>query len=229
MRRCQPAWRWVDLDQIPAARFASRPRCVAVVGVKPTYGAVSRYGLIAFASSLDQIGPFAHTVEDAAMLLDAVSGHDPMDATSYPGVVPSSTSWLDRGLDGVRVGVAREFGGAEGVEADVTEAFESMVAKMEAGGAEIVDVTMPSTAYALSAYYLIAPAECSANLARFDGVRYGLRVNGETTEQMMSSSRGGGLWPRGHPASAPWHICPLGRLLRRVLRAGTEGANVGPR
>ena len=182
-----------------------------VVGVKPTYGAVSRYGLIAFASSLDQIGPFAHTVEDAAMLLDAVSGHDPMDATSYPGAVPSSTSRLDRGLDGVRVGVAREFGGAEGVEADVTEAFESMVAKMEAGGAEIVDVTMPSTAYALSAYYLIAPAECSANLARFDGVRYGLRVNGETTEQMMSSSRAEGFGPE---------------VIRRVL-LGTYALSAG--
>lgn len=166
-----------------------------VVGVKPTYGAVSRYGLIAFASSLDQIGPLAHTVEDAAVLLDAVAGHDPKDATSYPADMGASNEWLDRGLDGVRVGVATEFGGDEGVDADVAAAFEAMVAKMEEAGAQRVDVAMPSTAYALSAYYIIAPAECSANLARFDGVRYGLRVDGDTTEEMMSSSRAEGFGP----------------------------------
>lgn len=166
-----------------------------VVGVKPTYGAVSRYGLIAFASSLDQIGPFAHTVEDAALLLDAVAGHDPHDATSYRGEVPSGVAGLGRGLDGLRVGVTSEFGGAEGVEPDVQAAFDAMVAKMEGAGATIVDVTLPSTSYALSAYYLIAPAECSANLARFDGVRYGLRVEGETTEEMMSRTRAEGFGP----------------------------------
>ncbi len=164
-----------------------------VVGLKPTYGAVSRYGLIAFASSLDQIGPFTHTVEDAAILLDAISGHDPYDATSYPGELPSAGARLDRGLQGVRVGVARELGGAEGVEPDVTEAFEATVEAMEGAGATLVEVSLPSSAYALSAYYLIAPAECSANLARFDGVRYGLRVDGDTTEEMMSRSRAEGF------------------------------------
>ena len=164
-----------------------------VVGVKPTYGAVSRYGLIAFASSLDQIGPFAHTVEDAAMLLEAVNGHDPKDATSYPGELPESGSQIGRGLEGVRVGVATEFGGAEGVEPAVTEAFNAMLEKMSGAGAELIDVSLPSTAFALSAYYLIAPAECSANLARFDGVRYGLRVAGDTTEEMMSATRADGF------------------------------------
>ena len=166
-----------------------------LVGAKPTYGAVSRYGLIAFASSLDQIGPFTHTVEDAAVLLDAISGHDPLDATSYPGELTSSQARLGRGLEGVRVGVARDIGGAEAVEPDVEAAFDRMVALMDGAGAQIIDVFLPSTAHGLSAYYLIAPAECSANLARFDGVRYGLRVDGATTEDMMSRSRAEGFGP----------------------------------
>ena len=166
-----------------------------VVGCKPTYGAVSRYGLIAFASSLDQIGPLAHTVEDAAVLLDAVSGHDPLDATSYPGDLEPSVARLGRGLEGLRVGVVMDMGGAEGVEADVEVSFARMVGAMEGAGARLVDVSLPSTAEGLSAYYLIAPAECSANLARFDGVRYGLRVDGTTTEDMMSRTRAEGFGP----------------------------------
>ena len=166
-----------------------------LVGAKPTYGAVSRYGLIAFASSLDQIGPLTHTVEDAALLLDAVSGHDPLDATSYPGEIAPSRERLGRGLEGIRVGVAREMGGGEAVEPDVEASFAGIVAAMEGAGARIVEVSLPSTTQALSAYYLIAPAECSANLARFDGVRYGLRVNGATTEEMMSRSRAEGFGP----------------------------------
>ena len=166
-----------------------------VVGCKPTYGAVSRYGLIAFASSLDQIGPLTHTVEDATLLLDAVNGHDPLDATSYPGALVPSGERLGRGLEGVRVGVATDIGGAEGVEPDVEASFARIVAGMEGAGAKLVDVSLPSTAEGLSAYYLIAPAECSANLARFDGVRYGLRVEGTTTEDMMSRTRAEGFGP----------------------------------
>ena len=163
------------------------------VGAKPTYGAVSRYGLIAFASSLDQIGPLTHRVEDAALLLDAVSGHDPLDATSYPGEIEPAGARLGRGLDGIRVGVASRLGGAEAVEPDVESAFDRIVVAMEGAGATTVEVDLPSTEQGLSAYYLIAPAECSANLARFDGVRYGLRVNGATTEQLMSRSRADGF------------------------------------
>ncbi len=166
-----------------------------VVGCKPTYGAVSRYGLIAFASSLDQIGPLTHTVEDAALLLDAISGHDPLDATSYPGQMAPSRSRLGRGLDGVRVGVVPDMGGAEGVAPDVEASFTGMVAAMEQAGAELVEVSLPTTSEGLSSYYLIAPAECSANLARFDGVRYGYRVDGATTEEMMSASRAEGFGP----------------------------------
>ena len=166
-----------------------------VVGCKPTYGAVSRYGLIAFASSLDQIGPLTHTVEDAAVLLDAVSGHDALDATSYPGALEPSGARLGMGLEGVRVGVVTDMGGAEGVEPDVEASFARVVAGVEGAGAKLIDVSLPSTAQGLSAYYLIAPAECSANLARFDGVRYGLRVEGTTTEDMMSRTRAEGFGP----------------------------------
>lgn len=166
-----------------------------VVGCKPTYGAVSRYGLIAFASSLDQIGPLAHTVEDAAILLDAVSGHDPLDATSYPHSPVPATTRLGRGLEGIRVGVVPDMGGAEGVDPDVESSFAGMVAAMERAGAELIEASLPSTADGLSSYYLIAPAECSANLARFDGVRYGYRVEGTTTEDMMSRTRAEGFGP----------------------------------
>ncbi len=166
-----------------------------VVGCKPTYGAVSRYGLIAFASSLDQIGPLTHTVEDAAVLLDAVSGHDPLDATSYPGRLEPSRSRLGRGLEGVRVGVVPDLGGAEGMAPDVEASCAAMVVAMEQAGANLVEVALPFTVEGLSSYYLIAPAECSANLARFDGVRYGRRVEGATTEEMMSASRAEGFGP----------------------------------
>ena len=166
-----------------------------LVGVKPTYGAVSRYGLIAFASSLDQMGPLTHTVEDAAVLLDAVNGHDPLDATSYPGGLPRSDERLGRGLEGLRVGVVTDLGGAEAVEPDVDASFRKMAASMEAAGAQVMEASLPAAPHSLSAYYLIAPAECSANLARFDGVRCGLRVNGATTEEMMSRTRAEGFGP----------------------------------
>ncbi len=165
-----------------------------IVGTKPTYGLVSRYGLIPFASSLDQIGPLSRTVADAVDLLAAVAGHDPLDATSYRGEVPDFGGSLDRGPEGLRVGVVRELS-SDGIDDDVSSAFGDMLERLAAAGAEITEMSLPSTAYALSAYYLIAPAECSANLARFDGVRYGLRVEGETVEEMMARTRGQGFGP----------------------------------
>ena len=147
-----------------------------VVGVKPTYGRVSRYGLIAFASSLDQIGPFARTVRDAAATLQAIAGHDPMDSTSASEPVPDYVGALERGVDGLRVGVVREGmgeGTEPGVRARVTEAAE----KFASMGCTVDEVSLPSFDVALSAYYLIAPAECSSNLARYDGVRYGYRAD----------------------------------------------------
>ena len=165
-----------------------------VVGAKPTYGTVSRYGLIAFASSLDQIGPLTTTVEDSALLLSAIWGHDPRDATSYAGDYPDLLAALDRGVDGSAVGVVSELAG-EGYEPHVESAVVEMVGRLESEGARVVEVSLPSFDIALSAYYLIAPAEASANLARFDGVRFGHRAGGATSEEMMSRSRAEGFGP----------------------------------
>jgi len=155
---------------------------------------VSRYGLIAFASSLDQIGPFARTVDDAVTLFETIAGHDPSDATSYRGDVPQVRADLESGVDGLRIGVIGELAG-EGMEPDVLAAFERTVELLSGAGAEIKTLSLPSVEHALSAYYLIAPAECSANLARFDGVRYGLRVDGDNVEQMMAATRRRGFGP----------------------------------
>jgi aspartyl-tRNA(Asn)/glutamyl-tRNA(Gln) amidotransferase subunit A len=165
-----------------------------VVGMKPTYGTVSRYGLIAFASSLDQIGPFAMTVEDSALALSAIWGHDPLDATSYAGDYPDPTAGLDAGVAGLKVGVVKELSG-DGYEPAVKEAVTGMVTSLEQAGVEVVEVSLPTFEVALSAYYLIAPAEASSNLARFDGIRYGLRVEGTTTEELMARTRAEGFGP----------------------------------
>lgn len=165
-----------------------------VVGVKPTYGLVSRYGLIAFASSLDQIGPFARSVNDAVTLWEAVAGHDPLDATSYRGTYPSPRVDLDKGVKGLRIGVVKELSG-EGFEPAVEAATARTVEQLAAAGAEVVEVSIPAVEATLSAYYLIAPAEASANLARFDGIRYGHRAAGATTEEMMARTRAEGFGP----------------------------------
>jgi aspartyl-tRNA(Asn)/glutamyl-tRNA(Gln) amidotransferase subunit A len=146
-----------------------------VVGLKPTYGRISRYGLIAFASSLDTVGTFTRTVRDAASMLGVLAGHDPRDATSLDVAVPDYTDGVDRGVAGVRVGVVTEAFG-EGVEPGVGASVRAAIDRLESLGASIGEVELPHAAYALSAYYLIAPSECSSNLARYDGVRYGLRV-----------------------------------------------------
>jgi aspartyl-tRNA(Asn)/glutamyl-tRNA(Gln) amidotransferase subunit A len=162
-----------------------------VVGVKPTYGYVSRHGLIAFASSLDQIGPFAGTVRDAALVLDTIGGHDPLDSTSIPAEHPSLVDVLDRGVEGVRVGRITDL--PAGADPDVAERLEVAFDAMRAAGAVIVDVQVPAFAHALTAYYLIAPAEASSNLARFDGVRYGLRVESADTNAMYNATRSAGF------------------------------------
>lgn len=165
-----------------------------VVGFKPTYGRVSRFGLVAFSSSFDQIGPLARSVEDALTLFDAIAGHDPFDATSYPGPLPDARPNLESGVKGVRVGVVKELAG-EGYEPDVMNATMKTVEQLGSRGALVTEVSVPSFETALSAYYLIAPAEASANLARFDGVRYGLRVPGATVEEMMARTRAEGFGP----------------------------------
>jgi aspartyl-tRNA(Asn)/glutamyl-tRNA(Gln) amidotransferase subunit A len=166
-----------------------------VVGMKPTYGIVSRYGLIAFASSLDQIGPFSRTVEDSVALLDAIAGWDRFDATSINEPVPNFGGSLNAGVRGLKVGIVKELMG-EGIDPQIRAATIATAGKLADAGAEVIEVSMPSTDYALSAYYLIAPAECSANLARLDGVRYGHRSSIEgTTEEMMGHSRAEGFGP----------------------------------
>ena len=162
-----------------------------VVGVKPTYGRVSRYGLVAFASSLDQIGPFTHTVADAALALQVVCGHDPMDSTSIPDPLPDYSALLDRGVDGLRVGRITDL--PEGADPDVAERTEQAFDVLAANGATIVDVEVPAFTYGLTAYYIIAPAEASSNLARYDGVRYGLRVDAADTNAMYSATRAAGF------------------------------------
>lgn len=146
-----------------------------VVGMKPTYGAVSRYGLVAFASSLDQIGPLARDVTDCALLLNAIAGHDPRDSTSAPGDPPDYTGFLKEDIRGFRVGIPREYLG-EGLDEGVRAVFERACRVLEEAGATLAEATLPHSAYALPAYYLIAPAEASSNLARYDGVRYGYRA-----------------------------------------------------
>ena len=165
-----------------------------IVGFKPTYGLVSRYGLIAFASSLDQIGPLTTTVEDAVSVFEVIAGHDPSDATSYRGPVPEVRPALDGDPTGMRVGVLTELSG-EGNEPAVLEAFERTLDALRGAGAVVKPMSLPACAEALNAYYLIAPAECSANLARFDGVRYGPRLDGDTVEQMMAATRSDGFGP----------------------------------
>ncbi|MBT9332184.1 Asp-tRNA(Asn)/Glu-tRNA(Gln) amidotransferase subunit GatA [Paracidobacterium acidisoli] len=157
-----------------------------VVGVLPTYGRVSRYGLIAFASSLDRVGPFAATVRDAAAVLGVIAGHDPLDATSSPLPVPDYAAALDAttGVAGLRLGVPSEYF-AEGLDPEVRAAIDSGIEQLRAAGAEIKPISLPHTRYAVPTYYVIATAEASANLARFDGVRYGLRAPESNTLSAM--------------------------------------------
>jgi aspartyl-tRNA(Asn)/glutamyl-tRNA(Gln) amidotransferase subunit A len=163
-----------------------------IVGVKPTYGRVSRYGMIAFASSLDQAGPLTRTVRDGAALLQLTAGHDPLDSTSIPEEVPDLLEGIEDGISGMRIGIVKEFA-SEGSDAGVRSRVEEAYTRLEKLGARLEEVSLPSFLYGISAYYLIAPAECSANLARYDGVRYGLRAPGEDIVQMTSKTRDEGF------------------------------------
>jgi aspartyl-tRNA(Asn)/glutamyl-tRNA(Gln) amidotransferase subunit A len=157
-----------------------------VVGLKPTYGRVSRYGLIAFGSSLDQIGPFANSVEDVARILSVIAGRDPNDSTSSEVAVDDYVTALAGEVRGLRVGVPREYYGT-GLDTEVKEKIEAAIRKLEGLGAEIIDISLPHTEYAVPVYYLIATAEASSNLARYDGVRYGFRAEEAATLKAMYS------------------------------------------
>ena len=162
-------------------------------GLKPTYGRVSRFGLIAFASSLDQVGPFGKDVADAALMLQAIAGHDPMDSTSAPVPVPDYAAALSLGVKGLKVGIPDEYF-IEGLDPEVEAAVRAAIATLEDLGAQTQRVSLPHTEYGLAAYYVIAPAEASSNLARYDGVKYGLRVPGaRDLIDMYSRTRGAGF------------------------------------
>lgn len=162
-----------------------------LIGVKPTYGLVSRYGLIAFASSLDQIGPFAKNVTDAAMLLEAIAGHDELDSTSLNEPSPSLVSHVEDGVAGKRIALVREL--VDGADEDVVNSVNRAVEVLKDAGATIVELSIPEFRLGLSAYYLLAPAEASSNLARYDGVRYGLRVDGDDVTAMNEATRTAGF------------------------------------
>ncbi len=148
-----------------------------VVGMKPTYGRVSRFGLIAFASSLDQIGPFTKDVEDCAIMMNAIAGYDPRESTSVPMKVPDYTEFISRGIDGWKVGIPKEYF-IEGIHPDIEKAMQRAITTVEGLGATCVEISLPHTEYCLAVYYIIAPAEASSNLARYDGVKYGFRPQG---------------------------------------------------
>ncbi len=163
-----------------------------LVGLKPTYGRCSRWGIVAFASSLDQAGPLARSVTDAALLLQAMAGHDPKDSTSVDLPVPDYRAGLEGGVEGLRIGIPREYR-VEGMSAEIEALWQKGAGWLKAAGAEIIDISLPHTKYALPAYYIIAPAEASSNLARYDGVRFGLRVPAATLDEMYENTRAAGF------------------------------------
>jgi aspartyl-tRNA(Asn)/glutamyl-tRNA(Gln) amidotransferase subunit A len=164
-----------------------------VVGMKPTYGRVSRYGLVAFASSLDQIGPFTKDVEDCAIMMNILAGYDPRESTSVPVDVPDYRQFLSRGIGGWKVGIPKEYF-IEGIDAEVKDAIQQTIKVIEGMGAKCIEVSLPHTEYCLAVYYIIAPAEASSNLARYDGVKYGFRsLDGRDLMEMYKKSRSAGF------------------------------------
>lgn len=181
-----------------------------VVGLKPTYGAVSRYGLVAFASSLDQIGPLTRTVRDNALVLSSIAGYDPKDSTSVPFVKPDYTQFLENNVKGLKIGIPKEFF-ALGLKPEVAEVIKKGIQTLEQLGAEVEECSLPHMEYAMPAYYIIAPAECSSNLARYDGVRYGYRAEADDMIDMFKNTRAEGF----------------GQEVKRRIMLGTYGLSSG--
>ena len=194
------------------------------VGIKPTYGRCSRWGIVAFASSLDQAGPIAKTVRDAAILLRHMASVDPKDSTCVDVPVPDYEAAVGQSIKGLKVGVPKEYR-IDGMPKEIEDLWQQGIAWLKAAGATMHDVSLPHTKYALPAYYIVAPAECSSNLARYDGVRYGLRKPGDDLIDTYEDDARGGLRRGGAPARADRHLRALGRLLRRLLPQGAEGAH----
>jgi len=181
-----------------------------IAGIKPTYGRCSRWGIVAFASSLDQAGPFARTVQDCAILLRSMAGHDPKDSTSADKPVPDYEKAIGKSVKGMKIGIPKEYR-VEGMPAEIDEPWEKGREWLKSAGAEIVDISLPHTKYALPAYYIVAPAEASSNLARYDGVRYGLRVPGKDIVDMYEQTRAAGF----------------GKEVRRRIMIGTYVLSAG--
>jgi aspartyl-tRNA(Asn)/glutamyl-tRNA(Gln) amidotransferase subunit A len=181
-----------------------------IVGIKPTYGRCSRWGVVAFASSLDQAGPFARTVRDTAILLGSMAGHDPKDTTSVDRPVPDYEAAVGKSVKGLRIGIPKEYR-IDGMAVEIERLWEQGAAWLKAAGAEVVEVSLPHTKYALPAYYIVAPAEASSNLARYDGVRYGLRVDGRDVVDMYQKTRAEGF----------------GKEVRRRIMIGTYVLSAG--
>jgi aspartyl-tRNA(Asn)/glutamyl-tRNA(Gln) amidotransferase subunit A len=181
-----------------------------IVGIKPTYGRCSRWGVVAFASSLDQAGPMARTVEDCAIMLNSMAGHDPKDSTSAPIAVPDFTKALTGDIRGLKVGIPKEYR-PDGLSDEVQKVWEQGIEWIKAAGATPVEISLPHTKYALPTYYIIAPAECSSNLARYDGLRFGLRVPGKTLDEMYKKTRAAGF----------------GKEVRRRILIGTYALSAG--
>lgn len=193
------------------------------VGIKPTYGRCSRWGVVAFASSLDQAGPIAKTVEDAALLLTSMSGHDPKDSTSLDIPVPDFTQFVGKSVKGLKIGIPKEYR-VDNMPAEIEKLWQDGIAWLKEAGCEIVDISLPHTKYALPAYYIVAPAEASSNLARYDGMRYGLREEGAnlTEIDLSAPSRSACASVGRHGRGA---ADPLQRLRRRrALRAGSAAS-----
>ena len=185
-----------------------QPAChCGVVGLKPTYGRVSRYGLVAYASSLDQIGPITKEVKDAALLMAVIAGHDPRDSTSVPEKVPDYAAVLGRDLKGLKIGVPREYFGP-GLDPEVEAAIRSALKTMGSLGAEMVEVSLPHTEYAVATYYLVAVAEASSNLARYDGVKYGFRAEGRNLMETYLNTRTEGFGAEYCAGASFWGLIP---------------------
>jgi aspartyl-tRNA(Asn)/glutamyl-tRNA(Gln) amidotransferase subunit A len=165
-----------------------------IVGIKPTYGRCSCWGVVAFASSLDQAGPFARTVRDTAIMLRSMAGHDPKDTTSVDRAVPDYEAAIGKSVKGMKIGIPKEYR-LDGMSPEIEKLWTQGAEWLKAAGAEIVEVSLPHTKYALPAYYVVAPAEASSNLARYDGVRYGARVDGKTISEMYENTRAAGFGP----------------------------------
>jgi aspartyl-tRNA(Asn)/glutamyl-tRNA(Gln) amidotransferase subunit A len=181
-----------------------------VVGLKPTYGRCSRWGIVAFASSLDQAGPFARTVRDCAILLRSMAGHDPKDTTSVDRPVPEYEMAVGKSIKGMKIGIPREYR-VDGMAAEIDRLWAQGAQWLKAAGADLIEVSLPHTKYALAAYYIVAPAEASSNLARYDGVRYGLRVSGRDIADMYQKTRADGF----------------GKEVRRRIMIGTYVLSAG--